>query len=196
MQQRNVISHKMDAIQENVSEILTSVMETSKAQLESTSNGLNPVEDTPNSPLCTELSELDLTTTDHQTNITVTKQTSTSITADISNGSVWKYAEDSKEAKLSGTQKRLRYEVFDNTIYSTQSGFRTDRPEYWAKKLEEHMKVTVGGLWENEVNQENVVVGCKVIVYFQLTKTVTIKLSFKKGVFMVTGTNFLEWIAS
>ena len=105
----------MDAIQENVCEILNSAMETSKAQHESTSNELKPGEDMPNSPLSTETNELDSTTNDHQNNIAVTKQTSTSITTDIENGSVWKYTEDSKEAKLSGTQN-----VFDTNNLTTQ----------------------------------------------------------------------------
>ena len=63
-------------------------------------------------------------------------------------------------------------------------------------KLESHMSSTVGGLWENEMNNEGMIIGCKILAYFQLTKSVTIKISFKKGIFMVTGTNYRDWITS
>ena len=181
----------MDVIHETTSQILDKVLENGKLQQEL-------IESLPSTPRSEITENVDSThpDTNRRVSIATVKRKTNSITTDISNGSVWKYTEGSKDAKLTGTQKQLKDEKFDNSIYSTQSGFKTKRPDYWAEKLEARMKSTVGGVWEYELNEENIIVGCKVVVYFELTKTVIIKISFRKGVFMVTGTNYLDWIAT
>jgi len=92
----------------------------------------------------------------------------------------------------------MKNECFDKSVFQRHKkcGFVTERPLFWAYAVE-HYIYAEDGAFANcfyKTKEGEGYIEFKVMLFYGYTKQIEININFNRGVFIVKGDNFLNWI--
>ena len=96
-------------------------------------------------------------------------------------------------------QNELKNKEFDLSVYKYQAGFVTERPVRWALAFEAYVNTTDGVRcrWQYKLDESsNKYSECELLLYFETTRHVNVKIHLFTGTIIVTGAPFKDWIKS
>ena len=97
--------------------------------------------------------------------------------------------------KRRGKMGKLLEEDITFDVYAKKSGFLTKRPLQWAIALESFLdkEPDTNSRWQYK-EVENIYTDCEVLIFFEVTKQVTVNISVQNGEVMVYGKHYKDWL--
>ena len=99
--------------------------------------------------------------------------------------------------KRRGKHPQLKVEAFDHDVYARNvTGFTTVNPVKWSMALERYIEEneTVRCRWHYGIDTGPIYTSSHLLLYYETSKKVEIRIHYPIGVVMVQGENYKDWV--